>query len=60
MELKGSKTEKLTGSAFSGESQARNKWYRLCQRSKRSYEQIKAFFEETANNEKEHAKTVQT
>ena len=57
MELKGSKTEKNLQSAFAGESQARNKYtYYASVAKKAGYEQIKAFFEETANNEKEHAK----
>ena len=57
MELKGSKTEKNLQAAFSGESQARNKYtYYASVAKKAGYEQIKAFFEETANNEKEHAK----
>lgn len=43
--------------AFAGESQARNKYtYYASVAKKAGYEQIKAFFEETANNEKEHAK----
>mgnify|MGYP004631009895 CR=1 FL=1 len=57
MELKGSKTEKNLMSAFSGESMARNKYTYYASRAKKDgYEQIAAFFEETANNEKEHAK----
>ncbi|WP_306530035.1 rubrerythrin [Megasphaera sp.] len=57
MEFKGSKTEKNLQAAFSGESQARNKYtYYASVAKKAGYEQIKAFFEETANNEKEHAK----
>ena len=57
MELKGSKTEKNLWEAFAGESQARNKYtYFASVAKKEGYEQIKAFFEETANNEKEHAK----
>ena len=57
MELKGSKTEKNLHAAFDGESQARNKYtYYASVAKKAGYEQIKAFFEETANNEKEHAK----
>lgn len=55
--LKGSKTEKNLQAAFAGESQARNKYtYYASVAKKAGYEQIKAFFEETANNEKEHAK----
>ncbi len=57
MELKGSKTEKNLWTAFAGESQARNKYtYFSSQAKKDGYEQIAAIFEETANNEKEHAK----
>ena len=57
MELKGSKTEKNLLAAFAGESQARNKYtYYASQARKDGYEQIAAIFEETANNEKEHAK----
>lgn len=57
MELKGSKTEKNLMEAFSGESQARNKYtYYASKARKDGYEQIAAFFEETANNEREHAK----
>ena len=57
MELKGSKTEKNLMTAFAGESQARNKYtYWASKAKKDGYEQIAAIFEETANNEKEHAK----
>ncbi|MDD4291505.1 MAG: rubrerythrin family protein [Clostridia bacterium] len=57
MELKGSKTEKNLMQAFAGESQARNKYtYYAGKAKKEGYEQIAAMFEETANNEKEHAK----
>ena len=57
MELKGSKTEKNLMAAFAGESQARNKYtYYASKAKKEGYEQIAAIFEETANNEKEHAK----
>ncbi len=57
MELKGSKTEKNLEAAFAGESMARNKYtYFSSVAKKAGYEQIKAVFEETANNEKEHAK----
>jgi len=57
MELKGSATEKNLWTAFSGESQARNKYsYYASKAKKDGYEQIAAFFEETAGNEKEHAK----
>ena len=57
VELKGSKTEQNLMSAFAGESQARNKYtYYASQARKEGYEQIASIFEETANNEKEHAK----
>ena len=57
MDLKGSKTEKNLMTAFAGESQARNKYtYFASVAKKEGYEQIAAIFEETANNEKEHAK----
>ena len=57
MELKGSKTEANLLKAFAGESMARNKYsYFASKARKEGYEQIAAFFEETANNEKEHAK----
>ena len=57
MELKGSKTYENLMTAFAGESQARNKYtYYASQARKDGYEQIAAIFEETANNEKEHAK----
>ena len=57
MELKGSKTEKNLMEAFAGESQARNKYtYFASQAKKEGYVQISKIFEETANNEKEHAK----
>ncbi len=57
MELKGSKTEVNLMAAFAGESQARNKYsYYASKAKKDGYEQIAAIFEETANNEKEHAK----
>ena len=56
-ELKGSQTEKNLLTAFAGESQARNKYtYYASQAKKDGYEQIAAIFEETAGNEKEHAK----
>ena len=55
--LKGSKTEKNLLEAFSGESQARNKYtYYASAAKKEGYEQIAAIFTETADNEKEHAK----
>ena len=57
MELKGSKTEKNLMTAFAGESQARNKYtYYASKAKKDGYEQIAEIFEETAGNEKEHAK----
>ena len=57
MELKGSKTEQNLLAAFAGESQARNKYTYFASKAKKDgYEQIAAIFEETANNEKEHAK----
>ena len=57
MELKGSKTEANLWIAFAGESQARNKYdYFASQAKKEGYEQIAAIFQETALNEKEHAK----
>jgi len=55
--LKGTKTEKNLMEAFAGESQARNKYTYFASRAKKDgYEQIASFFEETAGNEKEHAK----
>ena len=57
MELKGSKTEQNLMAAFAGESQARNKYtYFASKAKKEGYEQIAAIFQETADNEKEHAK----
>ena len=57
MELKGSKTEANLLTAFAGESQARNKYtYYASKAKKDGYVQIAELFEETANNEKEHAK----
>lgn len=56
-ELKGSRTEANLMAAFSGESMARNKYtYYAAKAKKEGYEQIAAFFLETAENEKEHAK----
>ena len=56
-EMKGTKKEKNLMDAFAGESQARNKYtYFASKARKDGYEQIAALFEETANNEKEHAK----
>ncbi|MBE6797012.1 MAG: rubrerythrin family protein [Ruminococcaceae bacterium] len=57
MELKGSRTEANLMAAFAGESQARNKYtYYASKARKDGYVQIAEIFEETANNEKEHAK----
>ena len=56
-ELKGTKTEANLMAAFAGESQARNKYtYYASKAKKDGYVQIGKLFEETANNEKEHAK----
>ena len=56
-DLKGTKTEANLQAAFAGESQARNKYTYFASRAKKDgYVQIAAVFEETANNEKEHAK----
>jgi len=55
--LKGTKTEANLEAAFSGESQARNKYTYFASRARKDgYEQVAAIFEETAENEKEHAK----
>ena len=57
MELKDSKTFKNLMTAFAGESQARNKYDYFASKAKKDgYEQIAAIFQETALNEKEHAK----
>ena len=57
MNLKGTKTEKNLMEAFAGESQARNKYtYYASKAKKDGYVQISKIFEETAANEKEHAK----
>ena len=57
MELKGSRTEANLMAAFAGESQARNKYtYYASKAKKDGYVQIAKIFEETADNEKEHAK----
>ncbi|MFA5603443.1 MAG: rubrerythrin family protein [Bacilli bacterium] len=57
MELKGTKTEQNLMTAFAGETQARTKYnYYASAAKKEGYEQIAAIFDETANNEKEHAK----
>ena len=56
-DLKGTKTEANLQAAFAGESQARNKYtYYASKAKKDGYVQISKIFEETANNEKEHAK----
>ena len=56
-DLKGTQTERNLMDAFAGESQARNKYSYYASKARRDgYEQIAALFEETANNEKEHAK----
>lgn len=57
MELKGTKTEANLMTAFAGESQATNKYsYYASKAKKEGFVQIAAFFEETAHNEREHAK----
>jgi len=57
MELKGSRTEQNLMTAFAGESEARNKYtYFASVAKKEGYEQISAIFQQTADNEKEHAK----
>ena len=57
MNLEGTKTQKNLETAFAGESQARNKYSYFASKAKKDgYNQIAAIFEETANNEKEHAK----
>lgn len=59
MELKGSQTEKNLLTAFAGESQARNRYtYAASQAKKEGFVQISSIFEETANQEKEHAKRL--
>ena len=59
MELKGSQTEKNLMCAFAGESQARNRYTFFASKArKEGYEQIAMIFEETANQEKEHAKRL--
>ena len=56
-DLKGTKTEKNLLEAFAGESQARNKYTFFASKAKKDgFEQIAAIFQETADNEKEHAK----
>ena len=55
--IKGSKTEKNLLASFAGESQARNRYTYFCgQAKKEGFEQIAAIFDETASQEKEHAK----
>ena len=57
--LQGTKTEKNILTAFAGESQARNRYtYFASKAKKEGYEQIRAIFEDTANQEKEHAKRL--
>jgi len=59
MKLKGSKTEKNILTAFAGESQARNRYTYFCSQAKKDgFVQISDIFEETANQEKEHAKRL--
>ncbi|MEJ2200196.1 MAG: rubrerythrin family protein [Desulfuromonadaceae bacterium] len=59
MSLKGSRTEKNILTAFAGESQARNRYtYFAAQAKKEGYVQMADIFEETANQEKEHAKRL--
>jgi len=59
MDIKGTQTEKNILTAFAGESQARNRYtYFASQAKKEGYVQISAIFEETANQEKEHAKRL--
>jgi len=59
MELKGSRTERNLLTAFAGESQARNRYtYFASQAKKDGFVQIQAIFEETADQEKEHAKRL--
>ena len=59
MSLKGTKTERNILTAFAGESQARNRYtYFASQAKKDGYVQIAAIFEETADQEKEHAKRL--
>ncbi len=56
MDFKGSRTEKNLLAAFAGESQARNRYtFYASVARKEGYEQISAIFQETADNEKEHA-----
>ena len=58
-DVKGTQTEKNLLGAFAGESQARNRYtFYASQAKKDGYEQIRLIFEETANQEKEHAKRL--
>ena len=57
--LKGTQTEKNLLTAFAGESQARNRYAFFASKAKKEgYEQISGIFQETAENEKEHAKRL--
>ncbi len=59
MDLQGSRTEKNIMAAFAGESQARNRYTYFADKArKEGYEQMALIFEETANQEREHAKTL--
>lgn len=59
MSLKGTETERNLLTAFAGESQARNRYtYAAAKAREEGYEQMAAIFEETANQEKEHAKRL--
>ena len=59
MKFSGSKTEKNLLAAFAGESQARNRYsFFASVARKEGYEQIAAVFEDTAQNEREHAKAL--
>lgn len=59
MSIRGTRTEKNILKAFAGESQARNRYtYFASQAKKEGYEQISRIFDETANQEKEHAKRL--
>jgi rubrerythrin len=59
MDLRGSKTEQNLLAAFAGESMASNRYiYHAAQAKQEGYEQIKGVFEETAQNEREHAKRI--
>ena len=59
MELKGSRTEQNLITAFAGESQARNRYTYFADKAREDgYQQIAAVFEETANQEREHARRI--